>query len=256
MTEKRIPVGASGPVPGAQRVTGPPANRGRMGVLGTWAAGAVFGLALAAPPGPMNAAIAEESAVRGWRAGFRTGLGAMTADACFLALTYVGVVTVLADRPDLRTMMMAVGGVVMLWFAALAARDAVAARRRGAGSPDSGQGFAKALILGLTNPYQVLFWVTVGVGLLEPGRTDLLGMAPYLGTVLEGLVVVYTGSPALVMGLFGGILAWVVAFPAAIDAAESRVATIGPGIAILSAAIQAIVGVAFLLDATRWFVDG
>ena len=34
----------------------------------TFAAGMVFGLALAAPPGPMNAIIAEESVVRGWTA--------------------------------------------------------------------------------------------------------------------------------------------------------------------------------------------
>jgi len=45
--------------------------------------GVVFGLTLAAPPGPMNAVIAEESAVRGWIAGFKTGLGAMSADAIF-----------------------------------------------------------------------------------------------------------------------------------------------------------------------------
>ncbi|MFC6730652.1 LysE family translocator, partial [Natronoarchaeum mannanilyticum] len=39
------------------------------------AVGAVFGLVLAAPPGPMNAIIAEESVLRGWPAGFRAGLG-------------------------------------------------------------------------------------------------------------------------------------------------------------------------------------
>ena len=56
-------------------------------------AGAVFGLALAAPPGPMNAVIAEESVVHGWSAGFRAGLGAMSADAVFFVLALLGVVT-------------------------------------------------------------------------------------------------------------------------------------------------------------------
>ncbi|PSQ07608.1 lysine transporter LysE, partial [Halobacteriales archaeon QS_6_71_20] len=63
-----------------------------MAVAVSLAAGVVFGLALAAPPGPMNAVIAEESVLRGWRAGFRAGLGAATADAVFLVLSLVGVV--------------------------------------------------------------------------------------------------------------------------------------------------------------------
>ena len=40
-----------------------------MNLLVTLGAGVVFGLALAAPPGPMNAVIAEESVLRGWFAG-------------------------------------------------------------------------------------------------------------------------------------------------------------------------------------------
>jgi len=53
-------------------------------------AGMVFGLALAAPPGPMNAIIAEESVVRGWSAGFKAGLGAMLADVVFFLLALAG----------------------------------------------------------------------------------------------------------------------------------------------------------------------
>ena len=60
--------------------------------VGTLAVGAVFGLALAAPPGPMNAVIAEESVVRGWFAGVRAGLGAAIADVLFFALAYLGLV--------------------------------------------------------------------------------------------------------------------------------------------------------------------
>ena len=72
--------------------------------------GAVFGLALAAPPGPMNAVIAQESVLRGWTAGVRAGLGAMTADLCFLVLSLLGVVTVVGSAPRLRTVMIGAGG--------------------------------------------------------------------------------------------------------------------------------------------------
>ena len=68
------------------------------GTGSTLVAGAVFGLALAAPPGPMNAVIAEESVLRGWLAGFTAGLGAMTADFVFLLLSLAGVVAGAPNR--------------------------------------------------------------------------------------------------------------------------------------------------------------
>ncbi len=245
-------------------------------------AGVAFGLALAAPPGPMNAVIAEESVLRGRLAGFRAGLGAMSADAVFLVLTALGVAAVVGRSPTLRAVMVAAGGLLMLYFAAGAARDALAAggsfgehapagtepvpdgssseaaavdgapttdgAGRPASAPDS-RGFRKAFVLALTNPYQVLFWLTVGVKLLDPGRLDLLSYTPYVGDALAGALVVTTGSPALVAGLFGGILVWIVGFPAALVAAGRRIDAFAPVVAGLSALVLAGSGALFLADA-------
>jgi threonine/homoserine/homoserine lactone efflux protein len=220
-------------------------------LLSTLAAGAVFGVALAAPPGPMNAIIAEESVVRGWLAGFRAGLGAMTADACFFLLALVGVVAVVQERPTLRAAMILAGGVLMLYFAYGAVSDA--REQFGTGAADdtaatTGRGFRKAFVLALTNPYQIAFWLTVGVGLLEPGTVDVLANTPYVGSTLSGLLVVTTGSPALVVGLFGGIVAWIVGFPAALVAAGNRVDRLAPLIAVGSALVLGGFGVYFLAD--------
>jgi threonine/homoserine/homoserine lactone efflux protein len=230
-------------------------------------AGVAFGLALAAPPGPMNAVIAEESVLRGRLAGFRAGLGAMSADAVFLVLTALGVAAVVGRSPTLRTVMIAAGGLLMLYFAAGAARDALATggsfaehapagtdgapTTDGAGGPSAAdsRGFRKAFVLALTNPYQVLFWLTVGVKLLDPGRLDLLSHTPYVGDALAGALVVTTGSPALVAGLFGGILVWIVGFPAALVAAGRRVDAFAPVVAGLSALVLAGSGALFLADA-------
>jgi threonine/homoserine/homoserine lactone efflux protein len=220
-----------------------------MGLLTTLGAGAVFGLALAAPPGPMNAIIAEESVVRGWVAGFRAGLGAMSADAAFLVLAFFGVVAFVESLPLLRAAMVGVGGLLMLYFAYGAATDAEATFRGDGESAGDSKGFRKAFVLALTNPYQILFWLTVGVGLLEPGTIDLLAEA--VGESFHGLVVVRTGSPALVLGMFGGIGLWITGFPAALVAAERRVARLAPAVAYLSAAVLAGFGVFFLYDAAR-----
>ena len=211
-------------------------------------AGAVFGLAIAAPPGPMNAIIAEESVLRGWTAGFRAGLGAMTADACFFVLALFGAVAVVERFPIVRGLAFAVGGALMLSFAYTAARDATASTD--AAAPEGSRGFRKAFVLALTNPYQIVFWLTVGVGLLEPGRIDVLAALPAAGAALSGVLVVSTGSPTLLVGFFAGIAVWIVGFPATLVAAERRATGVGPTVAYASALVLAVFGLVFLGEAT------
>jgi len=221
-------------------------------LLSTLLAGVVFGFALAAPPGPMNAIIAEESVVRGWLAGFTAGLGAMTADACFFLLALAGVVTVVQNQATLRGVMILTGGLLMLSFALGAlqdVRDHLDGEAIGwTGDPVQGRGFRKAFVLALTNPYQIAFWLTVGVALLDPGTVDVLGKTPYVGGSLTGVLVVQTGSPALVVGLFGGIVSWIVGFPAALVAAGNRIDRLVPAVAAGSALVLAGFGVYFLVD--------
>jgi threonine/homoserine/homoserine lactone efflux protein len=217
------------------------------GTLATLVAGLLFGLALAAPPGPMNAIIAEESVVRGFGSGFRAGLGAMTADVLFFLLALAGAVTVVERAPRLRAAMVAVGGLLMLYFAVDAARSTEATLTAEEASGES-RGFSKALVLGLTNPYQILFWLTVGVGLLEAGELDPLARFPVVGDALAGVFVVTTGSPALIGGLFAGVVVWIVSFPASLVAAGRRVDALAPVVAGVSALVLAAFGVGFLYD--------
>ena len=245
-------------------------------------AGVALGLSLAAPPGPMNAIIAEESVLRGWGSGVRAGLGAMTADAAFLVLALLGVVAVVQNAPTARGVLFGLGGLLMLYFAYGAASDAkatfggVAAGDGGASTggtaaidgadstddagatddaavsddaattdgtgaseepDDDSKGFRKAFALALTNPYQILWWLTVGVGLLDSGTVTL--------DALGGLSV-STGSPVIVVGFFGGILVWITGFPAALVTAGRRVDAFAPAVAYLSAAVLALAGISFL----------
>ena len=225
----------------------------------TLAAGVVFGIALAAPPGPMNAIIAEESVLRGWLAGFKAGLGAMSADAIFFVLAALGVVAFVERFPQLRAAMVGVGGLLMLYFAYDAATDV---RSSFLGDPTEGvdagpdervetdtraaTGFRKAFVLALTNPYQILFWLTIGVGLLRSGTLDVLAQTPYVGGSLAGLLVVETGTPTLVAGFFGGIVVWITGFPAALVGADRRINAFAPVVAALSAVVLAGFGIVFL----------
>lgn len=252
-------------------------------LLASALAGSVFGLALAAPPGPMNALIAEESAVRGWGAGVTAGLGAMSADGVFFVLTILGVVQVVERAPTLRGLMVGIGGMLMLYFAYDAASGVLGADTAGnAVSTDSNQdenraqlssqpgetghtdrheghpwnlgtgafvGFRRAFLLAITNPYQILFWLTAGVGMLRPGTLDVLSYLPYLGESLAGSLVVATGSPALIVGFFCGIGAWIVAFPGTLVTIGRRVNAFSTVVSVGSAIVLALFGIVFLRDA-------
>ncbi|WP_256558435.1 LysE family translocator [Salinilacihabitans rarus] len=216
-------------------------------------AGVVFGVALAAPPGPMNAIIAGESVVRGWGAGFRAGVGAMLADVVFFVLAFAGVAAVVGENPTVEHLLYVCGGVLMLAFAVDAVGEAREASFTG-GVDDASTGFRKAFALSLTNPYQIGFWLTVGVGLLQPGVVDVLSRVPAVGASLEGLLVVQTGSPALLVGFFAGILVWIVTYPAALVAAGRRVDAFAPVVALLSGVVLAGFGALFLALGARGFV--
>jgi threonine/homoserine/homoserine lactone efflux protein len=220
-----------------------------MSTLVSLVAGVAFGLALAAPPGPMNAVIAEESVLRGWLSGFQAGLGAATADFIFFLLAVAGVVTFVRQSALVTGLMVGLGGILMLYFAYGAVADVRETfTDADAALDESSRGFRKAFVLALTNPYQIVFWLTVGVGLLEPGTLDAL--AP-LSEALSGLLVVETGSPALLVGLFVGIGVWVTGFPAALVGAQRRVDRLAPAVAGVSALVLAGFGVFYLVRAAE-----
>jgi threonine/homoserine/homoserine lactone efflux protein len=164
----------------------------------------------------------------------------------FFVLAYVGIVAFIAEVTLLKAAMVFVGGLLMCYFAYGAATEAQATFTAEDDVDEESKGFRKAFVLALTNPYQILFWLTVGVGLLEPGTIDTLA---YASDALAGLLVVETGSPALLVGLFGGVGVWITGFPAALNAAQERVNALAPAVAYGSAAVLAGFGVYFLYDA-------
>jgi len=209
-------------------------------------AGVVFGFALAAPPGPMNAIIAEESVLRGWAAGFWAGVGAMTADVLFLFLTLAGVVTVIDRYPTVRPGLYLAGGILMCYFAIGAIREARSAASFTDRSHAHASGFRKTFVLSLSNPYQIGFWLTAGASLLQPGNLDVFSHVPGGSAVLDGALVVQTGSPALLVGLFGGIAIWIVVYPVTLAAVGRRIDAVAPIVAALSGLVLAGFGVVFL----------
>ncbi len=141
-----------------------------------------LGLSLAAPPGPMTAFITSLS-VDSWKGGFLAGMGALTADGVL-----AGIVFVLSSSIDLGAYVRYVyllGAVVMVGFGILIFRSQENAAP--VGRP-GWQVYLQGFGLGLSNPFQILWWLTAG------------------------LAFAYAGGAPLFAGLFGAIVVYVLCF--------------------------------------------
>jgi threonine/homoserine/homoserine lactone efflux protein len=146
--------------------------------------GIALGLSLAAPPGPVNALMANEVARRGPWAGARVGLGATCADFGYFLLAFAGAVALLADRPRLLGLVSLAGAALLLSYAWGDVRGA----RRAVAPQEQHATFRTGFLAAATSPFNLAWWVGPGTALIAQA----------------GL--------ALVAGLFVGVLGWVALF--------------------------------------------
>jgi threonine/homoserine/homoserine lactone efflux protein len=164
-----------------------------------------LGFSLTVPPGPMNALIATNS-TRSWRSGFVTGLGAMTSDA--ILGTVVFLVQAVVDLHAVARPIYLLGAVEM---ALLGYRLLVAAEAPPPAA--SASTYATALAVGLSNPFQVLWWLTAG------------------------LAFAYFGGALLLLALFAAIAVWVTVFPWAVRVGTRRSPRARTGVRYVSGAL-------------------
>ncbi|MDG6934862.1 MAG: LysE family transporter [Nitrososphaerota archaeon] len=162
-----------------------------MNLFASAAFGAGLAFSLAVPPGPVNAMIASASvSSSGMFKGTAIGLGAMTADATYLALILLvhQIIPTALERP-----LALVGGsfLIFLGYSIL--------RKEGSGFASmTGRGYVSGVLVGLSNPYQLGWWLTAGLSMV-----DALGVA----------------SAA---GFFGALLVWVILFPFSLNRITRR----------------------------------
>ncbi|HEY7588949.1 MAG TPA: LysE family transporter [Thermoplasmata archaeon] len=168
--------------------------------LATVALGVVLGLSLAAPPGPVNALIASHAVTRSWRSGFFVGVGALTADTCFLVISVLAHSLIEGVRVVFPFIAL-LGASVMVYFAWRATQAWKQVPAVSAPSFEAHVGsYVTGLTVNITSPYALLWWLTAGLALIDQ-----------LGAVV-------------LVGFFAGIILWTMAFPYALRAAQQRYA--------------------------------
>ncbi len=152
--------------------------------------GFFLGISLAAPPGPMNALIAREAAVR-WTRGVRIGMGAPVADVVWLAVMFFGLGALFAGEAVLQGAA-SLGAVVMAVFSyqTWEQRDPRAAERPAT--------FWAGFLAAMTNPFQAAWWLSGG----------------YVFVQSQGVAAI----PGFLVGIFG----WVITFSWLVGHGASR----------------------------------
>jgi len=178
--------------------------------------GLLLGFSLTIPPGPMNAFIASQS-VHSFREGVTTGFGAMCADLVLGVIVFA-----LHSVVDLSTFLRAIyllGAAVMVYLGVgllRRASDHVPKETRGLAT------YVRALGLGVSNPFQIVWWLTVG------------------------LAFAYIGGLVLFVGLFAGIAVWIVVFPWGLHAGTERRPGVARAVVVVSGALIFVFAAYFL----------
>jgi threonine/homoserine/homoserine lactone efflux protein len=169
--------------------------------------GLALGFSLTVPPGPMNVFIASQ-AVRSLRTGVMAGAGAMSADAILGALVFL-----LRSFVNLSA---AIRTVYLLGAGVMAVYAALLIRSHHRPNPQTASGvrvYSQALLLGIGNPFQILWWLTAG------------------------LAFAFLGGLVLFVGLFAAIGIWILVFPAAIHRGVQSRPRLAPAIVVVSAGL-------------------
>ena len=156
-------------------------------------------------------------------------LGATAADGIFFVLTYYGVATRIT--PGERNLLFVLGGALLLYLAFSILRNARRSKADTASLPPSSRWpsssigrspFLLGLSIGLTNPYQLGWWIAVGAAMVA----DF--------------------GESIAVGFFVGILLWTVTVTGIVRAGATRYQRLAPAIAYGSAALMVAFGCWFL----------
>lgn len=166
--------------------------------------GAVLGLSIAAPVGPIGLLCIRRSLEHGPAAGIAGGLGTAAADAAYAAVAAFGLTAVSAALTAVALPLQAAGILALAW---LGLRTFTAPPAAAAATPRGAHAglFAQTFFLTLTNPATIVSFVAMfaGLGLASGGDA--------------------ARASALVAGTFAGSLAWWIFLSSAVGAVRRRI---------------------------------
>jgi threonine/homoserine/homoserine lactone efflux protein len=123
--------------------------------------GAIVGMLIAAPVGPINVLVIRRTLVHGRLAGFASGLGAAVADTVFGAIAAFGISMLQSFLEQERQILSLVGAAVLLVMGIRLLRRPTPAIAAGQDPTSLFADFTSTLFLTLTNPITVLSFLAI-----------------------------------------------------------------------------------------------
>lgn len=190
---------------------------------------AFFGvsLLLGITPGPDNLFVLVQSAQRGWRAGMAVVLGLCVGLVCHTAAVALGLAALFAASAAAFTVLKYLGAAYLAWLAWQALRPrkaepserngvsegaatgapvAAAPERPGRPSPSLWRMVGRGVVMNLTNPKIVIFFLAFLPQFADPARGSVALQILVLGVVFMVAALLVFGAIAVFSGAFGTLL--------------------------------------------------
>lgn len=152
--------------------------------------GAIIGLSIAAPVGPIGVLCIRRSLANGRLVGFVTGLGAATADALYGCVAGFGLTVISSFLMDQRFWLGLIGGIFLCYLGVRTFVSKPAEKPADARAENLPSAYLSTLALTLTNPTTILSFIAVFAGFG-------LGASPN-----------YFAACIMVLGVFIGSALW------------------------------------------------
>ena len=152
--------------------------------------GAIIGISIAAPVGPIGILCIKRSLSEGRRAGFVSGLGAASADAVYGICAGAGLTIITNFLLSYQKYLGLAGGIFLLYLA-FSTLTSAPKQPQGAEPPSSGSAYLSTFFLTLTNPMTILSFIAIFAG---------LGVGASQNS--------FWGALTLVLGVFVGSAIW------------------------------------------------
>jgi L-lysine exporter family protein LysE/ArgO len=166
--------------------------------------GIIVGISLGAPVGPVNVEIVRRGLRGGFRSGWMVGIGATTADAIYCMLIIAGL-TPLIDQLVVRTILWTLGTGFLVFLGWSSIKPVIWPGKMII--EDDGtferSSFTTGFLIAALNPMGILFWLSVGGGLVASGveqASDLIGIGAIVFGVIAGLIIWISTLSTLVHG--------------------------------------------------------
>ena len=165
--------------------------------------GIVMGFAFAAPPGIVAAETFRRGIARGFPAALSVQLGSLIGDAVYCGLALAGVAA-LAQNSGAQRALGVISVLFLIYLAIAGIRAELAAPAHSAvhaAAPANTRGaFVTGMLLSLTNPWAIGYWLSLGGALASYGALESANAMTLFFAGFFGVCVAYAFIVALVVG--------------------------------------------------------